>query len=298
MTPPPAAAAPAAYPRTAPSRPHPRRAPLAPARRTRRVSGPVAARAAAAAVTGAASVLPRPAFAPAPSIAVPRRARAARTNPAAVASHPLLDRVLHGRAWIGCVAFALIGIVTMQLGLLKLNAGIGRALEHEAALQRENAALSVEDSETAAGDTVELQAAHMGMQLIPEGALRFLSARGDEANVLDKAARALNARASAPSTASSSTTTATGTAMGAGESESESESGSEAESGSSEQSEAASASASSEAASPAGGEASAEATAPETPSAPAGAGAEAPSGEASGESASAGAAGGAASPQG
>ena len=69
----------------------------------------------------------------------------------------------------------------MQLGLLKLNAGIGRALEHEAALQRENSALSVENSEVAAGDTVELQAAHMGMQLVPAGALRFLSAQGSEA---------------------------------------------------------------------------------------------------------------------
>jgi len=198
MTPPPAAAAPAVYPgpRTRPTRPRParpparphtRRAPLAPVRRPRRVSGPASA----------------------PPVAAPRRRAAARPNPvAAVVSHPLLDRLLHGRAWIGIVAFALIGIVTMQLGLLKLNAGIGRALEHEAALQRENAALSVEDSETAAGDTVELQAGHMGMQLIPEGALRFLAVRGgDEANVVERAAQALNARASAPKSSASETET-------------------------------------------------------------------------------------------
>lgn len=82
-----------------------------------------------------------------------------------------------GRTWIGLVAFALIGIVTLQLGLLKLNAGIGRALEHEALLQRENAALSIENSELAASGRVTSQAATLGMELVPTGALRFLQAR-------------------------------------------------------------------------------------------------------------------------
>ncbi len=94
-----------------------------------------------------------------------------------LSQHRLLDRLLRGRASIALVAFALIGIVTMQLGLLKLNAGIGRALEHEALLQRENAALSIENSEMAAGERVELQAAHLGMGLVSPGALHFLAAR-------------------------------------------------------------------------------------------------------------------------
>jgi hypothetical protein len=174
MTPPPAAAA-----RTAPAV-HPRRAPLAPVRRPRRVSGPAPAR---------------------------RTASPARTAPAA-ASHPLLDRLIHGRAWIAIIAFALIGIVTMQLGLLKLNAGIGRALEHEAALQRENSALSVENSEVAAGDTVELQAAHMGMQLIPAGALRFLAASGSGGD-LARAVAAAQAPASGATPTSASTEAST-----------------------------------------------------------------------------------------
>ncbi len=84
---------------------------------------------------------------------------------------------LGGRAWIGLVAFALIGIVTLQLGLLKANAGIGRALEHEALLQRENAALSIENSELAASGRVTSQAARLGMAFVPTGALRFLRAR-------------------------------------------------------------------------------------------------------------------------
>jgi hypothetical protein len=193
MTPPPPAAALA---RTAAPAVHPRRVPLAPARRPRRVSGPGA----------------RPARPARP--AQPARKAA---NPAiAIATHPLLDRLIHGRAWIGIVAFALIGIVTMQLGLLKLNAGIGRALEHETALQRENSALSVENSEVAAGNTVELQAVHMGMQLIPPGTLRFLSAQGSEGDV-GRALQALNARVAAQKVAS---TEATGTTSASTESSS------------------------------------------------------------------------------
>src|SRR5271166_5256102 len=76
---------------------------------------------------------------------------------------------LGGRAWIALVAFALIGIVTLQLGLLKLNAGIGRAIEHQALLQRENAALSIENSELAASDRITSQATRLGMQFAPEG---------------------------------------------------------------------------------------------------------------------------------
>jgi len=178
MTPPPPAVAAAGAPAV-----RPRRTPPAPARRPRRVSGPAR---------------PRRAVSP-DTVAAPRAA---------------LDRLIHGRAWIGVVTFALIGIVTMQLGLLKLNAGIGRALEHEGALQRENSALSVENSEIAAGDTVELQAAHMGMQLVPAGSLKFLTA---SPAYVDRAVSALNRPATPPpppmetesseSTAASSETT-------------------------------------------------------------------------------------------
>jgi hypothetical protein len=88
-----------------------------------------------------------------------------------------LPAALFGRIWIAVVAFALIGIVTLQLGLLKLNASIGRGLEHEALLQRENAALSIENSEIAASARVESRAQGAGMELVPPGLLRFLSVR-------------------------------------------------------------------------------------------------------------------------
>jgi len=91
-----------------------------------------------------------------------------------LAGHRLIDRLIAGKAWIGIVAFALIGIVTLQLALLGLNTHIGRALERESALQRQNAALSIENSEMAAGNRVESRAAQLGMELVPAGSLRFL----------------------------------------------------------------------------------------------------------------------------
>ena len=155
---------------------------------------------AASAAAAAPALAPRRSNSPwrAPATRSPRRvsgpARAGSNHPArhrthgwsgpahavglaeAVATHRLLDRLIRGRVWIGVIAFALIGIVTMQLVLLKLNAGIGRSLVRETLLQRENATLSAENSEVAAGEQVEAQAEHAGMQLIPEGALRFLTA--------------------------------------------------------------------------------------------------------------------------
>ncbi|MGO9488913.1 MAG: hypothetical protein ACLQBB_07780 [Solirubrobacteraceae bacterium] len=108
-----------------------------------------------------------------------------------LSTHRLLDRLIRGRMWIGIVAFALIGIVTLQLGLLKLNSGIGRALEREAALQRDNAALSIENSELAGGDRVESEASRLGMQLVSIANLRFLSSQ--PATDISRAAAALSA---------------------------------------------------------------------------------------------------------
>ncbi|HEY4916438.1 MAG TPA: hypothetical protein VIH92_05990 [Solirubrobacteraceae bacterium] len=128
-----------------------------------------------------------------------------------------LDRLIRSRTWIALIAFALIGIVTLQLLVLRLNADIGHALVRESALQRENAALSIESSELAAGERVESQAAHLGMQLVPEGSLRFLasSSAGDVA----RAAAALKAPVHTSSTNPSSTSTSSTTVSTAESSE-------------------------------------------------------------------------------
>lgn len=183
------AVAPAARPFTVPARP-------------RRVSGPART--------------PRGRTAPAGRA---EHAGIAIALPAAVRGLPLgrlLDRLLTGKAWIGAVAFALIGIVALQLALLHLNSSIGRSLERGAVLQRQNAALSIENSEVAAGARVESRAAAIGMQLVPSGALRFLAARPSSDPA--RAAGALNApvqRAPAAPESTSSSGPAGGTEAGA-----------------------------------------------------------------------------------
>jgi len=109
-------------------------------------------------------------------------------------------RALAGRTWIGLVAFALIGIVTLQLGLLKLNASIGRALEHEAVLQRENAALSIENSEMATSGRITSWAARVGMEPVPITSLHFLAVR--TRSDVARASAALSTTAHAPSAGS------------------------------------------------------------------------------------------------
>lgn len=135
-----------------------------------------------------------------------------------LASHRLLERLLRGRAWLGLVTFALIGIVTLQLGLLKLNGAVGRSLQSEAALQRENASLSIENSELAATDRVQSRATQLGMEFASSAALRFLTANAPVD--LRRSASVLSApvHASTPGgEESSSTTAATSTPSEGGE---------------------------------------------------------------------------------
>jgi hypothetical protein len=92
-----------------------------------------------------------------------------------LANHRLLDRLLRGRAWLVVVTFALIGIVTLQLALLKLNGAVGRALHSQALLQRENAQLSIENSELSAADRVQAGAAQLGLAFRSSASLGFLA---------------------------------------------------------------------------------------------------------------------------
>ncbi|HEX4563289.1 MAG TPA: hypothetical protein VH115_02440 [Solirubrobacteraceae bacterium] len=113
-----------------------------------------------------------------------------------VYEHRLLDRVVRGRVWIGLVTFALLGIVTLQLGLLELNGSIGRALTRKAQLLRENAALSIENSALASDEHVVSAAAQAGMVPVSLKSLRFLDARGASTS---SAAAALRAPVQPPS---------------------------------------------------------------------------------------------------
>jgi len=107
--------------------------------------------------------------------------------------------------WIALIAFALIGIVTLQLLVLTLNAHIGRALERAALLQSENTALSIESSELAGGERIESEATRLGMELVPMNALRFLNV--DPRADIVRAAAALNTPVHAAGAGSGETST-------------------------------------------------------------------------------------------
>jgi hypothetical protein len=148
-----------------------RRAVAAPARRPqRRTSGP------------ARSARP---------VAVPRRAVHDTLGARALAwlrtlpDHRLLDRLIGGRVWIVLLGGLLVGIVTLQLTMLRLNAGIGRAVERTTQLEQRNAALRLSISELSDTTRIVGLAAQMGYVMPPQGSPRFLSASaGDAATAL------------------------------------------------------------------------------------------------------------------
>jgi cell division protein FtsL len=76
------------------------------------------------------------------------------------------------------IAFALIGIVGMQLWVVKLGVGIGRAVEHTQLLQQENSVLSAEDSALSSAERIERLALVKGMVPASPAALHFDTVRG------------------------------------------------------------------------------------------------------------------------
>ena len=131
----------------------------------RRVSGPTRPPRAALAGAGAGTVVARPPL----SLRLGRRAM--RVGDARV-----LDRLVRGRAWIAIVAAALIGIVFMQVSMLKLNAGVSRAVTAADTLERQNSSLRADISKLDSGERVQDAAANLGMTTRPAGDVRYLDA--------------------------------------------------------------------------------------------------------------------------
>ncbi|MGA2010761.1 MAG: hypothetical protein ABSH51_09560 [Solirubrobacteraceae bacterium] len=169
----PVAGAPAGNPRSAGHRTGVRRS--ATPRAPRRVSGPLSG---LTRRSGAARPQPEPRPARRRSAPPIRRGSLLTDSLAyvrALPDHPLLDRVVRGRAWIPLLGVLLVGIVAMQVEVLKLNAGIGRGLELSTALQSRNEALRVSVAGLADDQRIESMAAKMGMVMEAPGAVRFLS---------------------------------------------------------------------------------------------------------------------------
>jgi hypothetical protein len=91
----------------------------------------------------------------------------------------VVDGLLRGRAWIWLIGLLLGGIVAMQVSLLKLNAGISRAVTTAGTLERQNADIEADIGNLSNGERVRDAALAQGMITPAAGDVGFLPARPD-----------------------------------------------------------------------------------------------------------------------
>ena len=124
----------------------------------RRVSGPIA----------------RPRAVPVP----PRPVTGVFDRIKALPDHRVIDRLLRGRVWICFIGVALMGIVAMQVSMLKLNSGISRAVETTATLERQNSDMEARIARLASGERIRAAADTGGMVTPAAGEIHYLRVRG------------------------------------------------------------------------------------------------------------------------
>jgi hypothetical protein len=112
---------------------------------------------------------PRVADAPRQPLAV-RLAAFVRTLP----DRALLDRIVRGRLWIPLLGVLLVGIVAMQVEVLKLNAGIGHAMVRTGQLQSQDQRLRDAVSQLSDDQRIMADAAQMGMSMPLPSTPKFL----------------------------------------------------------------------------------------------------------------------------
>jgi hypothetical protein len=102
--------------------------------------------------------------------------------------HPWLERLVRGRAWIAIVATALLGIVAMQVALLRLGAQIGSETSAVNALTARNETTQTELAVMEASHRLSRAAASLRMVYPAPGAVTYLQAYDGDAA---RAARAM-----------------------------------------------------------------------------------------------------------
>jgi hypothetical protein len=123
---------------------------------------------------------PRQPTAPKPDL---RTALAARGN-------VLLDRLLRGRLWVGCVGLLLAGIVALNVGLLELNDRIARTDAKSQSIGRENADLRLKLAKLDSTERIQRIAEGKGFVMPAPGAVRYVRSRPKDAR---EAARGMTA---------------------------------------------------------------------------------------------------------
>jgi hypothetical protein len=91
--------------------------------------------------------------------------------------HTLLDRIVRGRAWIPLLGVLLVGIVAMQVEILKLGTGMGRWIDRSSTLSTKNQALQANVAGLMDDQRIERLAAKMGMVMPDPATVSFLSAQ-------------------------------------------------------------------------------------------------------------------------
>jgi hypothetical protein len=91
--------------------------------------------------------------------------------------HRVLDRLVRGRFWIVLVGGALIGMVAIQVAMLRINSDIGRYVDRAANLERANAVLSAENSRLATVTRIQSEGARLGLVMPGAQGIRYVFAR-------------------------------------------------------------------------------------------------------------------------
>jgi len=112
-----------------------------------------------------------------PSTRIRRRRSSLLQRIAALPDHRLVDRLVRGRVWIPLIGFLLIGIVFMQVSMLKLNAGIGNDVEKSSTLERTNGELRADLAKLEAGERIQQAASKFGMVMPAPDQVKYLKAK-------------------------------------------------------------------------------------------------------------------------
>jgi hypothetical protein len=89
----------------------------------------------------------------------------------------MVDRLLRGRSWVGLLGVLLIGLVALNVSLLKMNAHAGRKAEVASQLRFKNAELRGRVARLGTADRIQEEGRRLGLIMPEANKLHYLSAR-------------------------------------------------------------------------------------------------------------------------
>jgi len=126
-----------------------------------------------------------------------------------------LDRLLRGRTWIALLALGLMGIVFIQVSMLRLNAGISRAITSAETLHRQNSTIRADISKLDSSERIGDAAKAFGMIQPLPGRVTYLDARKANGAAAARGIHQPKPPKTAPTTATPTTATTTAPAVAA-----------------------------------------------------------------------------------